>query len=239
MGFSTLNESDLHNTLKILYCEIYSGQMEVEQDGHIYDILTKNGNVIEIQTKNLGKLLPKIKDTIEKGHNIKIVHPVILSNRIELYDSDNKLISKRKSPKKGSIYNIVDEIAGIYEILLNPHFSLEVVEINMIEQRLKTEENVQSKNNRRRFKKNWNKVNKQLEEIINTRRFSSIKDYQKLLPELPELFCAKDIKEALKKDINLPASAAQKANYLLWVFSKAGIITYKETVKKSKYYSLK
>ena len=60
MGFSTLNESKLHNSLKILYQEIYDGQTEVEQDGHIYDIVSKNGNIIEIQTKNLAKLLPKI-----------------------------------------------------------------------------------------------------------------------------------------------------------------------------------
>lgn len=238
MEFSILNESDLHNTLKILYCEIYDGQMEVEQEGHVYDILTKNGNVVEIQTRNLAKLLPKIKDAIEKGHNVKVVHPVILSTRIELYDSENKLISNRKSPKKGSIYNIVDELSGICEILLNPHFSLEVVEINMIEQRIRTEENVQSKNNRRRFKRNWNKTNKKLEEIINTRRFSSKEDYLKLLPELPEVFCAKDLKQALKKDSSLPSTAIQKANYLLWVYSHADIITFVKSEKKSKYYKI-
>ena len=83
MGFSTLNESKLHNSLKILYQELYEGQTEVEQDGHVYDIVTKNGNVIEIQTKNLAKLLPKILDTIEKGHNVKLVHPIPLVTRIE------------------------------------------------------------------------------------------------------------------------------------------------------------
>ena len=62
MGFSTLNESKLHNSLKILYQELYEGQTEVEQDGHVYDIVTKNENVIEIQTKNLAKLLPKMND---------------------------------------------------------------------------------------------------------------------------------------------------------------------------------
>ena len=74
MVFSTLNESNLHNSLKILYQEIYEGKIEVEQDGHVYDIVTKNGNVIEIQTKNLAKLLPKILDTIEKGHNVYVLN---------------------------------------------------------------------------------------------------------------------------------------------------------------------
>ena len=84
MGFSTLNESKLHNSLKILYQEIYDGQTETEQDGFIYDIVTKNGNIIEIQTKNLAKLLPKILKTTENGHNIKLIHPVPITTRIEL-----------------------------------------------------------------------------------------------------------------------------------------------------------
>ena len=56
MGFSTINESNLHHSLKVLYSEIYQGETEVEQDGYIYDIVSKNGNIIEIQTKNLSKL---------------------------------------------------------------------------------------------------------------------------------------------------------------------------------------
>ena len=171
MGFSTLNESKLHNSLKILYQEIYEGQTEVEQDGHIYDIVSKNGNVIEIQTKNLAKLLPKILDTIEKGHNVKLVHPIPLSRTIETCDADGKIISRRKSPKKGSIYDIFRELTGIYPLMTNPHFSLEIVEIEMTEERIRTDQPVQSKNGRRRFRRNWNKSGKRLEEIINTRRF--------------------------------------------------------------------
>ena len=93
MQFSTLNESSLHKSLKNIYAAIYSGQTEIEKDNHVYDIITKKQNVIEIQTKNLSKLLPKILDTIKKGHNIKIVHPIIVENTIEIYDSEDNLIS--------------------------------------------------------------------------------------------------------------------------------------------------
>lgn len=106
MRFSTLNESKLHNTLKKIYSEIYDGKTEVERYGHVYDIVTKNENIIEIQTKNLAKLLPKILDTIEKGHNIKIVHPIVIKKSIEMHSSDGTIISMRKSPKTGSIYDI-------------------------------------------------------------------------------------------------------------------------------------
>ena len=236
MSFSTLNESKLHNSLKILYQEIYEGQTEVEQDGHIYDIVTKNGNIIEIQTKNLAKLLPKILDTIEKVHNVKLVHPVPIVNRIELKDEEDKIISKRKSPKKGSIYGIFRELTGIYPLMTNPHFSLEIVEIEMTEERVRTSQPVQSKNGRRRFRRNWLKTGKRLDTIINTRRFSKPEDYLALLPTLPKTFCAKDIKTALEKNPNIPKRSIN-ANLILWVLSHANLIEFKETKGKSKYYS--
>ena len=236
MGFSTLNESKLHNSLKILYQELYEGQTEVEQDGHVYDIVTKNGNVIEIQTKNLAKLLPKILDIIKKGHNVKLVHPIPLITRIELKDEEGNIISKRKSPKKGNIYDIFRELTGIYILMSNPHFSLEVLEIEMTEERVRTEEAVQSKNGRRRFRRNWNKTGKKLDSIINTRRFSTAEDYLKLLPPLPQQFCAKDLKKAISEQKELPARAASNANLILWVLSHAGLIKFTETKNKSKYY---
>ena len=235
MGFSTLNESKLHNSLKILYQELYEGQTEVEQDGHVYDIVTKDGNIIEIQTKNLAKLLPKILDTIEKGHNVKLVHPIPLTTRIELKDEEGKIISNRKSPKKGCIYDLFKELTGIYILMANPHFSLEVVEIEMTEERVRTTEAVQSKNGRRRFRRNWLKTGKRLDTITNTRKFSKPEDYLKLLPPLPETFCAKDLKEAIDKLPDIPKRSAN-AHLILWVLSHAGLIEQVEMNARSKFY---
>ena len=230
MQFSTLNESSLHKSLKTIYAEIYDGQTEVKKYNHIYDIITKKGNMIEIQTKNLSKLLPKIHDTIEKGHNIKVIHPVIVENKIELYDSENNLISRRKSPKRQNIYSIFNELTGIYDVLLNRHFSLEIIFIKMTETRMRTAENVQSKNKRRRFKKNWIKTNKQLEEIIETKRFNSKEDYLNLLPDLPETFCSKDLEEKIGKKNN--------PNLILWVFAHMNIIKHVESQGRKKIYKI-
>ena len=235
MAFSTLNESKLHNSLKILYQELYEGQTEVEQDGHVYDIVSKNGNIIEIQTKNLAKLLPKILDTIEKGHNVKLVHPIPLVTRIELKNEEGKIISNRKSPKKGSIYSIFRELTGIYPLLTNPHFSLEVLEIEMTEERVRTNEPVQSKNGRRRFRRNWIKTGKRLDTIVNTIRFSKPEDYLKLLPPLPQPFCAKDLRLALDENPDIPKRTAD-AHLIVWVLSHAGLIEHTETKGRTKYY---
>lgn len=230
MQFSTLNESSLHKSLKNIYAGIYSGQIEVEKYNHVYDIITKKQNVIEIQTKNLSSLRSKILDTIEKGHNIKVVHPVIVENKIELYDSQNNLLSKRKSPKKQNIYSIFKELTGIYEVLLNRHFSLEIVYIKMTETRMRTLENVQSQNKRRRFKKNWIKTNKRLEEIIETKHFNSKDDYLKLLPELPDTFSSKDLEEKIGKKNN--------PNLILWVFAHMNIIKHVESKGRKKFYRI-
>ncbi len=237
MEFSTLNESKLHRSLKILYQEIYEGKTETDQDGFIYDIVTKNGNIIEIQTKNLAKLLPKILKTIENGHNIKLIHPVPVITRIELKDEQGKIISKRKSPKKGSIYSIFRELTGIYPVLTNPHFSLEIVEIEMTEERVRTTEPVQSKNGRRRFRRNWIKTGKRMDTIINTTRFSKPEDYLKLLPPLHQPFCAKDLKAALDKMADIPKHTAD-AHLIVWILSHAGLIEQVEMKARSKFYTV-
>ena len=150
--FSTLNESSLHNTLKKIYAYQNNGQTEIELNSHIYDIVTRENEIIEIQNQNLSHLLPKIKDTIEKGMRIKVVYPVIVTKNIELYDKNSLLIKKSKSPVKGCVYSIFKEIKGIYQVLLNPLFTLEVPFITITEIRLQEEDAVQSQNKLRRYK---------------------------------------------------------------------------------------
>lgn len=230
---NTYKESSLHSTLKKLYALNNNGKTEIEADGHIYDILTEDGNVIEIQTQNLGKLRGKVLDALDKGRKVKIVHPIIVSKTIETYDKDGQLVSKRKSPKKGNIYSIFQELKGIPALLLKENFTLDAVLINMTETRVKTETKEQSENKRRRFKKDWQKKDKKLLEILDTRTFGSLRDYLDLLPQnLPEEFSTADMKEEFKKNKSHPALASASANLILWTFTKAGITT--QTGKKGK-----
>lgn len=218
------NESHLHRTIKNLYATQYEGKTEVSLNGHIYDILGKDGTVVEIQTGNLAKLLPKILDTIGKGHKVVLVHPLVIQKWIQNCDKDGNILSCRKSPKKNTIYNLFDELTGIYPVLLNPHFKLEVVLCNIKEIRQKEDEPVQSANKRRRFKKDWVKTGKELKEILETRTFCTKEDYYRLLPaDLENEFCAKDIKNAMKKE-GEAESSCRKAHLIIWVFKHMGII---------------
>lgn len=233
MNFSTINESSLHNTLKKLYSFQENGKTEVKLDGHVYDIFTEDNTVIEIQTKNLSKLLPKLLDAIEKGHKVTVVHTVIINKTIILKDTTGNIISKRKSPKKGSIFSIFRELMGIYPILLNPNFSFDVLEINMTEYRLLTEEKVQSRNKQRRFLKNWIKTDNKLDKILTVRHFRTKNDYLDLLPpDLNKEFCAKDLTSAIRANKNLPISASYNSHLIIWVFVRMNLL--QETKKQGR-----
>jgi hypothetical protein len=237
--FSTLNESSLHRTLKLLYKEQFSGNTEVQLGNYIYDIVTSDNNVIEIQTKNLGALKNKVRSTLESGIKIKIVHPIVTKKTIYLYDSEHNLISKRVRPKKECIYSIFRELTALAPYLAHKNFSLEVLEIQMIEERIQTNTLVQSKNKKRRIKQNWLKCGKKLESLNSTTTFTSKEDYLNLLPlNLPQEFCAKDVSTLLKTQNLAPAPFCKNANLILWVLNKAQIIKETRLEKKTKFYTI-
>ena len=234
------NESSLHNTLKTFYSVTKNGKTEVKLHNYIYDVVTENGEIFEIQTRNLSKLLPKIMTTLENGIKITVVHPIIVEKTIILYDDDGNILSKRKSPKKQSIYSIFDELTGIYPVLLDKNFTLEILEIKMIEERKRTTEPVQSNNNKRHFKRNWIKTNKRLEDIVKTIQFKTSNDYLSLLPtNLPKTFCAKTLLNTFQAAKTFPVEAAKKAHLILWVLSRMELIEFIEIKNRSRYYSIR
>ena len=89
---NTFNESNLHNTLKELYAYKYNGKTEFFDGKYYYDILTSENEVIEIQTKNLSKLLPKLCTILESGKKITLVHPLVITKTIITTDCDNNII---------------------------------------------------------------------------------------------------------------------------------------------------
>lgn len=238
MIINTYNESSLHKTLKNLYSLNEGDQTEIQQDGHIYDILSKDGTVIEIQTANLSKLYPKISDAISKNHKCIIVHPIIVKKNILLLNKNGEKISFRKSPKTESIYSLFRELTAIYPLLLDKKVTLKIPLISMTEIRIKTDRPLQTVNKKRRFKKDWIKTDKKLEEIHKTVTLNSYKDYLSLLPEtLPETFTSLDLKNELKKINTLPASAVNMANIMIWVLCKMELIV--KTGTKNKFFTYK
>lgn len=236
---NTFNESNLHNTLKKLYAYKYNGKTEFFDGKYYYDILTPKNEVIEIQTKNLSKLLSKLCTILESGKKITLVHPIVITKTIITTDCDNNIISKRKSPKKGSIYDLFSELTGIYPILLNENFTLEILEINMSEIRTKTNELVQSQNKKRRIKKDWNKTNKKLDEILSTRTFKTKEDYLSLLPQnLPKEFSAKELSQCFKQSVLFKKNTRINSHLIIWVLKHMELIEFVQIKNRSHYYKI-
>ncbi len=233
------NESSLHKTLKNFYSAQEGSREEVPEDGHIYDILCPDGSVIEIQTKNLSKLFPKIKDALSKGRKCRIIYPLVIQKEIILIKKDGTQISARKSPKKSSIYDLFSELTGLYPILLDKNFTLEVLLITAQEIRTKTDCPVQSKNKKRRFKTDWIKTDKKLKEIHETKIFSTKEDYLNLLPEkLNDEFSVKSLEKCLKEIKGLPKTAASNASLMVWVLVRMNLIKQTGTKGKARIYKI-
>ncbi|MDR3284930.1 MAG: hypothetical protein LBS97_07120 [Treponema sp.] len=225
----TYNESHLHRTLKILYAEQSGGLMEQEVEGKICDIVAESGEIIEIQTGNIGKLAGKIARLVQ-NHKVRLVYPLVTEKYIETLDEKGALLSKRKSPQKAVIYSIFRELTGIYPWLLHENFLLEALEVTVTEKRIRTPKPIQLANKSRRFLRNWYKSDKELRSAGNTWIFAGAASYTALLPFEPgKEFSVRDLANA---------GAGKNASLMIWVLVKAGIITFREKRGKSNYYVL-
>ena len=235
---NTLNETSLHKSLKALYRIQCNGKSEVKVGAYIADILCPDGGIIEIQTGTLGKLLKKSEFFLSEKRKVKIVYPLATVKYIETKDAMTGKITRRKSPLKKNIYSVFKEITSLVPILLEKNFTLEIIETEITEERIKTEEPVQSKNKRRRFKKDWQKTGKRLEQTRKIFTLHGKSSYKKLLPKkLPDTFTSKDFFELLKK--NIPLVKRSDANIMLWVLSKIKIINTVGKKGNAKIYSMR
>lgn len=222
---NTLNETHLHRTLKTIYSlENPGSTTETKVGKYIADILTKDGDVIEIQTGSLAHLLLKTMDFFDDGRKVKVVYPLVAVKYIETKQLDGS-IKKRKSPTKKNIYSMFRELTSLCPILLDKRFTLEVLEISMTEERCETEDAVQSKNGRRRFRKNWIKTGKRLEEIRKKHEFHGKKSYMELIPhELlsKDEFLFQDFHNGLKE---METKIKKDESHLaLWCFCSMGLV---------------
>ncbi len=231
---NTYNESSLHKSLKTLYTvNLQEYETEAEYENFIVDIKTKEGNVIEIQTTSLSHLIPKIKYFISIKKKITIVFPIVSTKYIQTTKTD-KTVTRKKSPKHASIYTSFRELTALAPYLLNRYVFLEILDVTVTEERLSTDVPVQSKNQRRRFKKNWIKTNKILNEIISSQTLHGKKSYISLLPEkLPNEFTSTQFCN-ICKDKNIKITA-NDVRLILWVYTKMGLLTREKKEHKKSY----
>ena len=243
---NTYNESDLHLSLKKIYALNCNGKTEVPVDNWICDIVSEDGGIIEIQTANISKLTEKTRSLLSIGKKVTIVHPVISEKYIENYTTDGKILSRRKSPKSQTIYSVPRNLTGIYPLLLEKDFTLEILYVSVSEMRRKTAAPVQLANKSRRFLKDWIPQGKRLEKIIKKEVYKTRKDYLTLFPPtLEKEFTIPDLQKAIfakawGQDLSISnrRQAASQARLLVWLFTRMNLIEECGKRSRSKLYRL-
>ena len=129
-------ESSLHRDLKIRYGTGCGGRCEVVVDGFRIDAVDGDGVLIEVQSASLGALKPKLRRLLPL-HRVHVVRPMILERVIVRRDRfDGPDVSRRRSPKRGVLEDVFDDLVGIASFLSHPNLTMELLGVTSEEVRV-------------------------------------------------------------------------------------------------------
>ncbi len=186
-GIGSLNESTLHAAIKEYYARD-SDRFEVSVDGHIIDI-ARGPLLIEIQTSNFTALRRKLSNLTDR-HKIHLLYPIPARKWIVRVSESGDILGRRKSPRRGKLIDLFDELLHIPELVNHPNFSLEVLMLTMDEIRCDD-----GKGSWRR--KGVSIKDRRLAEVVESVKFNRIQDFLRFIPdELNLPFTNKDFSRA-------------------------------------------
>jgi hypothetical protein len=199
-GIGLLNEKPLHASLKQWYARP-GDRFEVPVDGFVIDIV-RDDLLIEIQTRNFFSIKSKLNN-LACRHRVRLVYPIVQEKWI-VRSANGKAAIRRKSPKKGRLEDLFQELVSIPQLLVNPNFSLEVLMIRGEEVRRYNE-------TRRRVRRRWLIEGRRLLDVVEQRSFGQSADWLRFLPDGLESFTTSD----LATRMNTGRDLAQKMAYCL------------------------
>jgi len=202
-SIGTLGEKTLHAVLKH-YFDSNTDNHEQKAGSFVADIINDSG-IIEIQTRAFDKLRKKLAEFLETTQ-VTVVYPTPSTKWLlwiekgfeESFYRHGETTKKRKSPKRGSIYDAIHELYKIKSFLNHPNFRLCIVFIDMEEYRCL---NGWSKDK----KKGSTRFDRIPIEIVEEVYINNTNDFLKFIPnELDIQFTTKDYAKTAK--INLRTS---------------------------------
>ena len=210
----SLNEKPLHAALKKWIAGPHD-QFEVSVDGFVIDIV-QGDFLVEIQTKNFASIKRKIM-TLTVGHKVRLVYPIAREKWIvkRATGRGGEVGDRRKSPKRGGLEQIFEELVAFPKLIANPNFSLMLLLIR--------EEELRRYDATRGWRrKGWVTEERRLLEVVDQRLIESTEDMGAFIPSgLPGPFTTSDLAAALGQTRRF----AQKMAYCLremGVIARAG-----------------
>jgi len=188
---SLVAEKSLHIQLKEWYAQPGDG-VEVPLEGFIIDIV-RGELLVEIQTQNFSAIKDKLIALIPH-HPVRLVYPIAREKWIvKLAKEGEGRPSRRKSPKRGALVEVFEELVSFPQLLGDPNFSLEVLFIQ--------EEEVRRYDRRRGWRRRgWVTEERHLLHVLEPQRFACPADMRHLIPEgLNEPFSTADLATAISR----------------------------------------
>jgi hypothetical protein len=196
-------EGPLHAGLKRWYAQP-GDRVEVELDGYTID-LVRGDLLIEIQTGSFPKMKRKLAALLERGHAVRVVHPVATDRLLVSVGHDGTVTWQRLSPRHGIPADVFSELVTFPGLLAHPLFELEVL--------LTTQEEVRRREAGKCWRRRgWTIVERRLVDVVGRVAFSRPEDLTLLLPaSLPDRFTTAELASALGR----PKRVAQQMTYCL------------------------
>lgn len=184
-GFGTLQEKTIHEVIKDFYC--YDRDYQEQKRGRYIADIAIEDNIWEIQTRSFDKMRPKLNAFLPEYH-VTIIYPVPVEKKVYWLEQETgRITGGRKSPRKGSGYDVFRELYKIRPCLKNPNFAVHIFLMDMEEYKLL---NGWSRD-RKRGATRYDRLPGKLRDII---RLEKKEDYSMFLPEsLPDYFTTKDL----------------------------------------------
>ncbi|MBN1218127.1 MAG: hypothetical protein JXM69_04305 [Anaerolineae bacterium] len=199
----SLNEKPLHAALKQWYAQP-NDRFEVGVDGFVVDIV-RDDLLIEIQTRNFSSIKRKLV-TLTHHHPVRLVYPIPREKWIIKLTADGSHeTGRRKSPKRGVLAEVFQELVSFPHLLAHPNFSLHTLLIR--------EEEVRRYDGRRGWRRGgWVTEERRLLEVVDQRLFETPDDIKTFIPDdLIQPFTTADLAAA----IGQPRWLVQKMAYCL------------------------
>lgn len=198
-GVGTLNEKTIHAVLKNYYSPdtLYH---EIKVGNYVADILIGH-QILEIQTRNFNTMRKKL-DAFLPNYDVTIVYPIAYIKWLcWINDETGEVSSKRKSPKKGTIYSIIPELYRLKNYLTHPNLHFILTFLNVEEYRLL---NGWSHDKKRGSSRHDGIPT----ELIGEIHLHTLADYEQFLPcDLPSVFTTKDYQKHAKVSQRIAGTA--------------------------------
>jgi hypothetical protein len=198
----SLHEGHLHAALKAWYAQP-GDRTEVTLGGYVIDVIHAGG-LVEVQTGSFHAIRRKLEFLIA-NHAVRLVYPIAQERWIVRMGEDGALISRRKSPQHGRVFDLFAELVSLPHLMAHPNLTLEVLLIQ--------EEQVRRFDQRRAWRrKGWVVEERRLLQVSERHLFQTPTDFAALLPPaLPTPFTTAQLAAAA----NIPRRLAQQMAYCL------------------------